>query len=307
MMAATILIVTRNRPDFLTHVLSEIAQRVRAEDEVLVIDDGSEVAVDNALKEVSLRCQINYVRHDQQAGYIARRNEGILAACNECILQLDDDSWPVESDAIARCERALAENAKVGGFALPIHHHWSKAHDGCGRISARWKTRHLARECAFMGCGVILRRSAVVDAGLYPAYYVYGGEETALTMRLHRIGFEVRMFRAVRIIHGHEILSAAPAYGKTRTSDPRPGIIANQLCLAEESYPWPLNHLICNSIRFLARFKGVSLVDVERSYQVKRPSIDPLQRLTPLKICSWGWVGFVRRAEQSFAGTRLFQ
>jgi len=303
-MPLTILVVTRNRLDFLKHVASELANRVRQDDQVLIIDDGSDVDPASALQILDDRCQINYVRHVKHAGYITRRNEGILAARHECILQIDDDSWPVERDALSRCEIALAKFPKVGAFALPIHYHWSKADEGCGSLSRRWTARHLAREYAFMGCGVILRRSAVIKAGLYPAYYGYGCEETALAMRLHRIGFQIRMLRDVRIIHGHEVLSAARAYEQTRTADPRIGIIANELCLAQESYPWPMNRLIGFSIRLRARLLGQSVAEVERSYQTKRESIDPNQRQTLVATCTWTWNNLICRLQRRFAGLK---
>lgn len=300
-MPVSVLIVTRNRPEFLRFVLSQLAERVRPEDEVIVIDDGSELSAEPAVEVLDEKCHCRFVRHDEHVGYIARRNQGILMASHECILQLDDDSWPVEADALSRCEDALQDHPDVGAFALPIHYHWSAAPDGCGSLSKRWRAPHLARECAFMGCGVVLRRSAVQSAGLYPDYYGYGWEETALCVRLHRCGYKTRMCRRIRVIHGHEALSQSRSYSATRALDPGAGILANRLCLLRETFAPPLAILGAAGIYANAAMRGYSFSVVKGAFQDRAPLIKYTLRLSPVQafhwLFLWMMIGLRRRVD----------
>jgi glycosyltransferase involved in cell wall biosynthesis len=158
-MAVTILITTRDRAEFLAFVLGKVVEFVRPNDELIAIDDGSRESMEKLFEDAPGVVRRRFIRHEDPQGQVCRRSEGMELAENECILQLDDDAWPVERDGLLAAESAMAAHPRVGAFALPIHHHWSGASDECDRASSRWSSRNLAREMAFMGCGALLRKT----------------------------------------------------------------------------------------------------------------------------------------------------
>lgn len=284
---ASILIVTRNRKEFLKFTLEKARRQVRRGDQLVLIDDASDERISVLTESFVDKCETTFIRHDSHVGYIGCRNEGILACKHECIVQLDDDSWMVERDALDTGERMLSTHPMVGAFALAIHYHYSKAPDECGNSSKRWRLPHLAREWGFQGCGVVLRRSVVVKAGLYPAYYGYGLEEVALGLRLFRLGYEIRMCRDIRVIHGHETLSEQNDYNDTRASNPLVGIAGNEICLAKESLCWPFSEIMPVITLALGMRKGLTAREIWRDYLTKRRHIRKDLRLSLGQTIKW--------------------
>jgi len=185
------------------------------------------------------------------------------------------------------CEGMIQDHPPVGAFALPIHYHCAAKPNECGSESKRWRRDHLSREYAFMGCGAVLRRSAVIQAGLYPDYYGYGVEEVALCARLFRIGFETRMFRRIRVIHGHEELSDSDVYGSTRVWAPSIGCAANELCLAQESLCWPFSDIVALLGLLRARWRGLSLKAVLHDFSAKKRYLRRDMRLSLRQTIAW--------------------
>lgn len=246
----SIVIATRNRHDFLTFVLGKVGSLVGPEDEIIVIDDGSAQPVQ--ISESLGRLPIRLIRHEDSAGYITRRNELVVAARNEVVLQLDDDSWPVEADACRVVEEEMSNNPNFGAFAMPVHYHHEKNEGECGRPDPRWQSKHLAPEIAFMGCAAVLRRSAFLEVEGYPQYCKHGFEETVLAARLLSLGYDVRMNRRTRVIHGHEKLSDDPGYSKTRSDYKAVSLLASKLCFVREAFPLGFS----TAVEFMLRLKA---------------------------------------------------
>lgn len=286
-MSVSVLIVSRDRYAFLRHVVGKLCPSFRPGDELVLVDDGSETPIGELLDALPPFSGRRLIRHDASAGYIACRNEGLLACSKAVVLQLDDDSWPVGANALARAEQAMSEFPEVGAFALPIHYHRRSAVDECGSLSLRWRGRHLARETAFMGCGAILRRDAVIRAGLYPSYCGYGGEEASLCARLYRVGYDTRVFTGIRVIHGHEVLSTTKEYLETRADIHSAALAANRLCFIAETFAWPLRPLLFVAAVLRARAVGIRGSLLHADYEAKRSFLSPRLRLSVVRSFSW--------------------
>lgn len=287
LMPVSVLIVTRNRPEFVAFVLSKLSIQVRRGDQLVLLDDASDMPASNLAQEFAQNCSVTFLRHEISSGYIPARNEGLQACRNECIVQLDDDSWIIEPNAMKICEDLITKHGRVGAFALPVYYHNARQPDECGTESSRWDGNDMEREYAFQGCGAVLRASAVKAAGLYPAYYNYGVEETTLAARLYRQGYEVRMCRQLRVIHGHEQLSATDTYKATRDQDPSIGIAGNELCLARESLCWPFSHAVSLIIVAKARASGLPVTKVLHDFQLKKPNLQKQYRLSLPQTLGW--------------------
>jgi glycosyltransferase involved in cell wall biosynthesis len=281
-MAVSVVIATLNRRIQLEYTLNMLREQVSADDEIVIVDDGSDPVDAEFFRTVELPCHKVVVRHDVNKGRFPAKNEGIMAAKHECIVQLDNDAWLVEKDSLRILEQLLAENPRVGALAVPMHFHFSEAPDECGSLARRWSFGEMQRESIYMGCGVALRRSAVIEAGMYPEFYVYGPEEEALAVRLLKVGFEVRGTRRVRCIHGHSVLCANPGYVKTRDAKPDLDVASNQLCIAAESLAWPISPLYQEWVFLKAAKKGLKRSQVMEEYRRKSAFLDTGRFRLPL-------------------------
>lgn len=286
-MSVSVLITTRNRRAFLAHVLERLRPGFRPGDELLLVDDGSDEPLDAFVDGLLPGAARRVIRHPESVGYIASRNEGLAACSHPIVLQLDDDSWPAGADALARAARLMAGHPRVGAFALPVHYHRRSAADECGSLSARWSARDLARETAFMGCGAVLRRDAVIRAGLYPAYYRYGGEEAALCARLYRLGYDTRLSTGIRVIHGHEELSLSTEYAQTRADARAAALAVNRLCFIAESFSSPVRPLLLAAAAARARRAGLAPSALRAEFEARRPLLLRSLRLGPVRSLLW--------------------
>lgn len=162
----TVVVPTKNRPVYLKQAIRSIAsQRTAGLAEVLVVDDGSDVAI-----EESLRCSpalpVRVVRHETSCGASAARNAGARTAKSSWLLFLDDDDRLGDGFLPAISERLWSD-----GDALDFA--WtgrSLIDEDSGRAVHRPVTRRDGRApldslldatCS----GMLFRRRAFLDAG----------------------------------------------------------------------------------------------------------------------------------------------
>ena len=89
---ATVVIATRDRPDSLRRTLAALARQDTAHSwELVVVDDGSEPPVDEALLAALPGARI---LRSGGVGPARARNAGLAAARGEHVLFTDDDTGP---------------------------------------------------------------------------------------------------------------------------------------------------------------------------------------------------------------------
>src|SRR5215213_295324 len=87
---ATIIIPTRDRPDWLPRTLLSALEQQGTEAEIIVVDDGSTTPVSERLtREAQSRLRV--LRNPSSLGVARARNRGIDEARGEWIAFLDDD------------------------------------------------------------------------------------------------------------------------------------------------------------------------------------------------------------------------
>lgn len=274
-MSVSVLITTLNRKDFLEFTLGRLRRQLRGADQVVIVDDASDPADAEFLRSYALPCEKTLIRHDVNQGRFISKNAGIMAARHELVVQLDNDAWLVEDKAFTLFEAIFAHFPRLGALALPMHYHCRTQPQECGSLARRWSFPDLGIESCYMGCGVVLRRSAAVAAGLYPLYLNYGPEEEALSARMLKLGYQVRGTRQVRVIHGHEVLSGTPSYRASRDMGPEVDVAGNQLCIANESLARPLSWIYSLWVLGKARNKRLPLAEVVADYRSKHVQMSP--------------------------------
>ncbi|MFZ5495229.1 MAG: glycosyltransferase family 2 protein [Verrucomicrobiota bacterium] len=221
--APTILagITTRNRAHSLPQALDSLRLVARPGLSVTVLDDAS---TDSTPALRGRYPEFRWVRHETPVGIIESRNELMRGAGTDYFLCLDDDAWFLDGDeldlALARLEAAPG----VAGIAFDI-----LSPDRPDR-GARGAPRPVGM---FIGCGHLLRLSAVQAAGYYaPSPGTYGSEEKDLCLRLADLGGVIELLPGVHVWHD-----------KAWTDrDNRPlhrSGVCNELVMTLRRCPWP--------------------------------------------------------------------
>lgn len=183
-------ITTRNRAAILPKALaSALAQQYPAV-EVAVLDDGS---TDGTPALQAKFPAVRWIRHEQSQGIIESRNELMQGTDAAYYLSLDDDAWFLRGDEIGLAVQRLEADPGLGAIAFDI------LSPDRPEKTARTAPRSAA---VFIGCGHLVRLSAVRAAGYYaPTPGPYGAEEKDLCLRLADLGHPVELLPGVHVWH----------------------------------------------------------------------------------------------------------
>ena len=188
----SILIATKDRPDDLRRTLRELRRQIYPSLELIVIDDGSSTQlqpiVDQEWPEAI------FVRRQESAGQCKRRSEGFQFAKGAYILQLDDDSHPVDPKAIADSVAVMEANSTWGILSFYVFN---------GEVlPAELPALQPKYFSSFVGCGALFRTSALRQIGGYRDFFGNEWEEEELGLRMLAAGWVIYFFPAV-VIHHH--------------------------------------------------------------------------------------------------------
>lgn len=183
-------ITTRNRAHILPKALDSLRLVARPGLTVTVLDDASTDAT-AALRE--RYPEVDWRRHDRPAGIIASRNELMRASAADYYLCLDDDAWFLQGDELAFAVARLEADPAIGGIAFDILS--PDRPDPVPRTAPQ-------PVGMYIGCGHLLRLSAVRRAGFYaPTPGTYGSEEKDLCLRLADLGLRIERLPGVHVWH----------------------------------------------------------------------------------------------------------
>jgi len=202
-LTASIIIPTRDRPDYLGVALTSIAEQARdAGAEVIVVDDGANAAT----RAVAERFDARYVALGAPRGLNAARNAGIEAATGELLAFVDDDV-EVHRGWLAALLSAAAADPGAGVLTGPIVARLEgRPRRTCGRegapithTDAGGEDRDVARA---WGANMAIRRSAIDAVGLFDAHRrVWSGDEEEWETRHLRAGGRIRFVAAAGLDH----------------------------------------------------------------------------------------------------------
>jgi GT2 family glycosyltransferase len=182
----SIVIPTRNRPEYLEVALASIAPQARvAGAEVLVVDDAGPSAAARAQAE---RHGARYEPHERSLGLNVARNTGVRRSRGELVVFLDDDiaARPGWLDALLQAARAHPE---TDVFAGAIHARLEgRPPHTCGRERPPITTLELGpldidTRYAW-GSNMAIRRSALQRIGPFEEALEHGGDEQEWQDRL---------------------------------------------------------------------------------------------------------------------------
>lgn len=232
-------IVTRNRHRVLPKAIESALRQAYPRVQVAVLDDGS---VDDTPQLRSQYPAVRWTRWEQSRGYLEARNYLMRESNADFYLSLDDDAWFINRDEISRAVQHMEANPRVAATAFDI------LSPDREKASPRSEPRltHL-----FIGCGHLLRTSAVRECGFYvPGPGQYGSEEMDLCIRLLDRNWEIHFLPGVNVWHDKTSIARDSA-AQHRS------LVCNDLAFAVRRCPFPLvlaimSVKVINHLRFAA-------------------------------------------------------
>jgi GT2 family glycosyltransferase len=189
-------IVTRNRAGILCKTIRSALSQSYPHVRIAVLDDGS----DDGTPALQLDFPVvQWYRWESSRGYVEARNQLMRTASADYYLSLDDDAWFVNGDEIAVAIDRLEATPTVAAIAFDI-------------LSPDRPHRTLRAEprptAMFIGCGHILRISALRESGFYtPSPGLYGSEEKDLCLRLLDRHWDIHLLPGVHVWHDKTVVA----------------------------------------------------------------------------------------------------
>ena len=233
-------IVTRDRYKVVTKAIESALRQRYSRLRVAVLDDGSE--------DETPQLRFNYpavrwTRWERSRGHLEARNFLMRDGEADYYVSLDDDAWFMHGNEISIAMQHMETNPKVGAVAFDI------LSPDREKASPRMEPRPTR---VFIGCGHVLRISAVRECGFYvPGPGLYGSEESDLCIRLLDRNWEIHFLPGVHIWHDKTTVARDIA------AQHRSGV-CNDLAFAARRCPFPLilgimPIKVINHVRFAAR------------------------------------------------------
>lgn len=222
----TIGISTRDRTADLRHTIERQLAIGLGEMRYIIVDDGSsDSRAIRSLAEQLPRCR--YVRHEQSAGYVQRRQEMAEMCETEFLISLDDDSYFKNVEGMEKVLTAFDSNCKLALASFKIIELRLHETPVCRRIT-QFPEGYLYW---FRGCGYVVRVRDFLAAGGFPAVFQFGSEESHLNHQFFRMGLKVLHMPSVVVEHRWSP-SARPAWDRAFN------LHRSQVLLKTFDHPW---------------------------------------------------------------------
>ena len=203
--AIAVVVLTYNRLELLQALLRQLADLAWPGLEIIVVDNCSTIPASTL--EATFP-GVTFLRSPRNVG-TGGRNIGIAAARADIVVCLDDDVSSLTSSALellaelfvdprlgAVCFKVI--EADTGNVTNWVHHKPLEAF-----ADREFETYEITEGA------VAFRRTAAVDAGLYPEHFFISHEGPDLALRLIDRGFEVRYVPRIQVVHAYSPLARA--------------------------------------------------------------------------------------------------
>ncbi|MEM7673014.1 MAG: glycosyltransferase [Verrucomicrobiota bacterium] len=175
-----ISIVSHNRAEELERTLAVIQQFDPPVDEIRIHLDR---CTDRSLELVRSTARDAIVLETDVGGSIPNRDQIIRESGCDLILSLDDDSYPLEKDAIGRIKTIMNANPRIGVLTFP------QISDEFPQQASLLKGNKSV--ASFANSGAVVRRAAYLEVSGYPVDFFHIFEEPDLALQLMDQGWMV--------------------------------------------------------------------------------------------------------------------
>jgi len=203
----SVIIVTRNRPEFLMRCVHSIKRNSYSNKELVILDNSeSEVRRQNAraLQKIPDDMNLKHV-YSSPKGFGQLRKEAVEAAGGELILSIDDDC-EMNMKGIAKLVTVFEDEkiGVVGGNIENIGFEGKDKFKGRGRLGLNCKyesVEDIDKAEVFGSANMSFRVKAYEECGGYDQYFDKGLEEADLTLSIKKMGYKVVYEPDVKVIH----------------------------------------------------------------------------------------------------------
>jgi GT2 family glycosyltransferase len=161
---------------------------------MIILDDASNES-DRIRSIVESYPNTTYLFSKTQIGPAGGRNRGLREATTPFCLSIDDDCY---LDATPDLSPWLGDRLEDRDIAI-VGFRYYNVHEGVFAPTSN----DAGPAKAYLGGANLMRRDAVLKAGGYLDWLIFGGEDTELGMRLRRLGYRVWYDPSVVVHHDH--------------------------------------------------------------------------------------------------------
>ena len=180
----SVCIATHNRREDLSRTLREVSLLDPPPDEILVMADGCSDGTSSVIRDEWPRVRL--FEHERSQGSIPSRNELAATATGDILLSLDDDSYPLGRNFVARLRETFATHPKVAvlSFAQRTNEFPASLH-----AEDLGPAQYVG---SFANSAAATRREVFLALGGYPSFFRHAYEEPDLALRCAAAGWQVR-------------------------------------------------------------------------------------------------------------------
>ena len=192
-LTCAVIIATRNRRDDLARTCAVLRALAPAPDEVLICADG---CTDDTVAMLRRDFPDFHVETNATGrGSTASRDALMRRACSDVVLSLDDDSHPLEPDAIARLRELFARFPRLAVASFP-----QRTNEQPATLTATdFGPAHFAG--TYVNCACAFRRTVFLELGGHYGPFWNAYDEPDFALRCAAAGWQVRFDPAVTIRH----------------------------------------------------------------------------------------------------------
>lgn len=188
----SILISTKNRKEELAYTLQQLADKINAETQVVVYDDGSD---DGTFDYVQTHFPwVVLHKNEKSCGYLYCRNKMLNQTKSEFAISLDDDANFLTDNPLEKIKEHFAANPECGLVAMRIFWGTDKPHSFISNENTE-------RVKSFVGCAHAWRMQTWKQTPDYPEWFVFYGEEDFASYQLFKKGIEIHYLPEVLVHH----------------------------------------------------------------------------------------------------------
>jgi len=192
-MTLSVMIPTRNRIGELRRTWRALEQLNPPPLEVLITTDGCTEDVVKAIRWEFSRARV-FV-NETGLGSVVSRDRMMREARGDLVLALDDDSYPEQSDCIARIVAVFEQRPNLAVLHFPLR--TNEYPETVARTN--FGPEHLTR--SFGNGGAVLRRSSYLQLAGFESHFFHTYEEPDYALQCVAAGYDVLFSPAITIRH----------------------------------------------------------------------------------------------------------
>lgn len=186
----SVLIPTRNRLPFLQRALRSVYAQDYPNSEILVLDDASEDGTADHIR--SHHPDIRLFRYEENQGQIIGRNLLMREARGDYLINLDDDAYFLNVDAISNVVARMEGEPELAIINFRVV-------DSEGRVPDAPEAEYYTS--SYWGLGYCIRKAVLPETGYYREIGKRLCEESDLSLRVLDRGYRLLQFPFATVIH----------------------------------------------------------------------------------------------------------